>query len=240
MTNDLLFSLPQPFIAIQASAKRFPVRRVWCVGRNYAAHARELGNDEKEPPLFFSKQPDMLVPGGGAIRYPSLTANYHYECELVVALKDGGENVSVTDAEKLIFGHAVGLDMTRRDLQKQMQEKGRPWEIGKSFEQSAPIGPLTPSSGPLPLAASACRSMARSSRTPMSANMMWNEAGNHFQAVAAGGIGGRRCDLHRDAGRRGRGEGGRPAVGGNRRPGAVVRHDRLSFARGCPGANMAG
>lgn len=149
MTNQFLFSLEQPFIAIQASQQRFPVRRVWCVGRNYAAHARELGNDAKEPPFFFSKQPDMLVPGGGKVRYPSLTSNYHYECELVVALKEGGENVSIEDAGRLIFGHAVGLDMTRRDLQKQMQEKGRPWEIGKSFEQSAPVGPLTPSSGPL-------------------------------------------------------------------------------------------
>jgi fumarylpyruvate hydrolase len=176
VTNDLLFSLPQPFIAIQASAKRFPVRRVWCVGRNYAAHARELGNDEKEPPLFFSKQPDMLVPGGGAIRYPSLTANYHYECELVVVLKDGGENVSVTDAEKLIFGHAVGLDMTRRDLQKQMQEKGRPWEIGKSFEQSAPIGPLTPSSGPLPHGRIRLSVNGAVKQDSDVGNMMWNEA----------------------------------------------------------------
>src|SRR6185312_3315977 len=114
--SDFVFSLPQPFIAIQGSAKRFPVRRVWCVGRNYAAHAKELGNDAKDPPFFFSKQPDMIVPGGGALRYPGLTSNYHYECELVVALKEGGENVSVMEAPKLVFGHAVGLDMTRRDL----------------------------------------------------------------------------------------------------------------------------
>ena len=176
MTKDLLFSLPQPFIAIQGSAQRFPVRRVWCVGRNYAAHARELGNDEKEPPLFFSKQPDMLVPGGGTIRYPSLTTNYHYECELVVVLKDGGENVSVADAGKLIFGHAVGLDMTRRDLQKQMQEKGRPWEIGKSFEQSAPIGPLTPSSGPLPHGRIRLSVNGAVKQDSDIGNMMWNEA----------------------------------------------------------------
>jgi len=148
--SGFVFPLSQPWIAIAGSADRFPVRRVWCVGRNYLGHVRELGNDEREPPLFFSKQPDMLVPGGGAIRYPSLTKNYHYEVELVVALKAGGENIHAADADALIFGHAVGLDMTRRDLQKQMQEKGRPWEIAKSFEQSAPIGALVPASGALP------------------------------------------------------------------------------------------
>ena len=150
--SDFVFPLAQPWIGIAGSPSRFPVRRVWCVGRNYLAHVRELGNDAREPPLFFSKQPDMLVPGGGAIRYPSQTKNYHYEAELVVALKGGGENIAVADADALIFGHAVGLDMTRRDLQKQMQDKGRPWEAAKSFDQSGPIGLLTPSAGVLPIA----------------------------------------------------------------------------------------
>jgi fumarylpyruvate hydrolase len=148
--GEFVFPLAQPSIGVVGSKARFPVRRVWCVGRNYLAHVRELGNDERESPLFFSKQPDMLVPGGGAIRYPSQTRNYHYEAELVVALKAGGENIAVADADALIFGHAVGLDMTRRDLQKQMQEKGRPWEAAKSFEQSGPVGPLTPFPGSLP------------------------------------------------------------------------------------------
>jgi len=148
--SGFVFPLSQPWIGVAGSQTRFPVRRVWCVGRNYLAHIRELGNDEREAPLFFSKQPDMLVPGGGVIRYPSQTKNYHYEVELVVALKSGGENVAVADADALIFGHAVGLDMTRRDLQKQMQEKGRPWEAAKSFEQSGPIGALTPFPGTLP------------------------------------------------------------------------------------------
>jgi fumarylpyruvate hydrolase len=148
--SGFVFPLAQPWIGIAGTTDRFPVRRVWCVGRNYLAHVRELGNDEREPPLFFSKQPDMLVPGGGAIRYPSLTKNYHFEVELVVALKSGGENVAAIDADALIFGYAVGLDMTRRDLQKQMQEKGRPWEAAKSFEQSGPIGALVPATGLLP------------------------------------------------------------------------------------------
>lgn len=181
MSDDYLFSLPRPFISIQGNGKRFPVRRVWCVGRNYAAHARELGNDAKEPPLFFAKQPDMLVPfsanqSGGVIHYPSLTSNYHYECELVVALKEGGENVPAAEAPKLIFGHAVGLDMTRRDLQKQMQEKGRPWEIGKSFEQSAPIGPLTPAMGPLPAARIRLSVNGEVRQDSDTSQMMWNEA----------------------------------------------------------------
>lgn len=130
-------------IPVLGSTTFFPVRRVWCVGRNYSAHAKEMGHDSREPPFFFSKQPDMLVPGGGRISYPPLTRNYHYEGELVVALKSGGLNIATSEASEHIFGYAAGLDMTRRDLQKQMQEKGRPWEIGKSFDQSAPIGPLT-------------------------------------------------------------------------------------------------
>jgi fumarylpyruvate hydrolase len=149
MTKFVFAPTAIPSLAIRASEARYPVRRIWCVGRNYLAHVRELGNDDREPPFFFSKQPDMVVSEGGTVRYPSLTKNYHYETELVVALKAGGENVAVADAPSMIFGYAVGLDMTRRDLQKQMQEKGKPWEIGKSFEQSAPVGALTPASKPL-------------------------------------------------------------------------------------------
>jgi fumarylpyruvate hydrolase len=156
--------------------KRFPVRRVWCVGRNYAAHARELGHDSREPPFFFSKQPDMLAPQGGEIRYPSLTGNYHYEVELVVALKAGGENIAIADAPGLVFGYAVGLDMTRRDLQKQMQEKGRPWEIGKSFEQSAPIGRLTPAAGLLPPSAIRLSVNGETRQSSDTGQMIWSEA----------------------------------------------------------------
>jgi fumarylpyruvate hydrolase len=113
---------------------------------------------------------------GGTIGYPSLTSNYHYECELVVALKEGGENVPVEEAGKLIFGHAVGLDMTRRDLQKQMQEKGRPWEIGKSFEQSAPVGPLTPALGPLPAGRIRLTVNGEVKQDSDIGQMMWSEA----------------------------------------------------------------
>jgi fumarylpyruvate hydrolase len=146
MTDYVFAPSPPPSLAVSGTDARFPVRRIWCVGRNYAAHARELGNDAREPPFFFAKQADMLVPGGGKIPYPGLTQNLHYEAELVVALKAGGENVSETDATALIFGYAAGIDLTRRDLQEEMKKKGKPWEIGKSFEQSAPVGVLTPSS----------------------------------------------------------------------------------------------
>ena len=134
---------------IAGSDERFPVRRVYCVGRNYAGHAREMGSDpDREPPFFFCKPGDAaavvpVAPGTVVeLPYPPQTSNYHYECELVVAIGAGGSDISVADAPKHIFGYAVGLDMTRRDLQGQMKDAGRPWEIGKAFDYSAPVGEL--------------------------------------------------------------------------------------------------
>jgi fumarylpyruvate hydrolase len=136
-------------LPIVGSTDLFPVRRVYCVGRNYAAHAREMGFDpDREPPFFFCKPNDdasiVPVPAGETvgIPYPDQTANYHYEAELVVLIGQGGRNIAVEDAAKHIYGYAVGLDMTRRDLQMKMREQGRPWEIGKAFDFSAPIGPV--------------------------------------------------------------------------------------------------
>jgi len=134
-------------IAVAGSQERFPVRRVYCVGRNYAAHAREMGFDpDREPPFFFCKPADAVVPAApGAtleIPYPAETANYHYEIELVAAIGKAGSNIAVDDALAHVWGYAVGLDMTRRDLQMKMREAGRPWELGKAFDQSAPISPL--------------------------------------------------------------------------------------------------
>ena len=132
-------------VPIVGDARQFPVRRVYCVGRNYAAHAREMGKDpDKEPPFFFMKPADAVVPGGGDIPYPPGTSNYHHEIELVVALKSGGRRIPVAGALDHVFGYAVGLDMTRRDLQLASRDLGRPWDFGKSFDQSAPIGPLHP------------------------------------------------------------------------------------------------
>jgi len=136
-------------LPVAGSEQRFPVRRVYCVGRNYAGHAREMGSDpDREPPFFFCKPGDagavVPVPPQQTVElpYPSLTNNLHYECELVVAIGKGGSNIAVEDAASHIFGYAVGLDMTRRDLQGKMKDTGRPWEIGKAFDYSAPVGML--------------------------------------------------------------------------------------------------
>ena len=138
-------------LPIAGSSDLFPVRRVYCVGRNYAAHAREMGFDpDREPPFFFCKPNDdasiVPVPAGETvgIPYPAQTANYHYEAELVVLIGKGGRDIAVDDAVNHIYGYAVGLDMTRRDLQMKMREQGRPWEIGKAFDFSAPVGPVHP------------------------------------------------------------------------------------------------
>jgi fumarylpyruvate hydrolase len=134
-------------LPIVGSDKQFPVRRVYCVGRNYAAHAREMGFDpDREPPFFFCKPADAVVPVAPdttlSLPYPPETANLHYEIELVAAIGKGGANIGVDEALQHVWGYAVGLDMTRRDLQMKMREAGRPWELGKAFDQSAPIGPL--------------------------------------------------------------------------------------------------
>jgi fumarylpyruvate hydrolase len=126
----------------------FPVHRIYCVGRNYAEHAVEMGHTGREPPFFFMKPADAVVPVAegttGVIDYPTLTTNLHHEIELVVAIGRGGSGIRAADAPKHIWGYAVGLDMTRRDLQNEMKKQGRPWCIGKAFEQSAPIGPIVP------------------------------------------------------------------------------------------------
>ena len=124
----------------------FPVHRIYCVGRNYEEHAKEMGFTGREPPFFFMKPADAVVvvdaETTGTMAYPTLTKNLHHEIELVAAIGTGGRNIAAADAMKHIYGYAVGLDMTRRDLQNDMKKQGRPWDIGKSFEQSAPIGPI--------------------------------------------------------------------------------------------------
>jgi fumarylpyruvate hydrolase len=134
-------------IPVVGSDARFAVRRVYCVGRNYAAHAREMGFDpDREPPFFFCKPADSVVPVGYGealeLGYPSQTTNYHYEAELVAVIGKGGADIPLERALEHVWGYAVGLDMTRRDLQMKMREMGRPWEIGKAFDRSAPIGPI--------------------------------------------------------------------------------------------------
>lgn len=134
-----------PFLPVQGAAGLFPVRRVYCVGRNYAAHAIEMGHDpDRESPFFFQKNPDGLVPGGGAFPYPPATRDVHHEIELVLGLERGGTDIRVEDALSLVYGYAVGIDMTRRDLQAVAKDAGRPWEIGKAFEHAAPCSAISP------------------------------------------------------------------------------------------------
>lgn len=133
-----------PSVAIAGERSRFPVRRIFCVGRNYAEHAREMGSDEREPPFFFTKFPESVVENGATIDYPAATTNYHYEIELVLAIGREGTNIPLQQAPDYIYGYAVGLDMTRRDLQLAAREKGRPWDTGKNFPQSAPLSAIQP------------------------------------------------------------------------------------------------
>ena len=141
---------PTPVVSVPVvgKAERFPVHRIYCVGRNYEEHAKEMGFTGREPPFFFMKPADavLVVNAGetGDMPYPSLTKNLHHEIELVVAIGKGGKNIQAADAMSHIYGYAVGLDMTRRDLQNDMKKQGRPWCIGKGFDHSAPIGPITP------------------------------------------------------------------------------------------------
>jgi fumarylpyruvate hydrolase len=135
----------QASVAVVGTDARFPARRVYCVGRNYAAHAREMGHDpDREDPFFFQKPADALAASGQTLDYPPATSDLHHEIELVVALKEGGTNITEGDARQMIYGYAVGLDMTRRDLQGEAKKKGRPWDTGKGFDNAAPIAPITP------------------------------------------------------------------------------------------------
>lgn len=144
---DYIIEPPQPVgLPIAGNDALFPVRRVYCIGRNYAAHAIEMGDDpDRDPPFFFQKNPDNLDPSG-EFPYPTKSDDVHYEAEMAVALKTGGVNIPVDTALDHVFGYALSLDMTRRDLQGAAKKKGRPWEVGKAFERSAPIGPILPAS----------------------------------------------------------------------------------------------
>ena len=139
---------PQASVPVLGSGARFPVHRIYCVGRNYAEHAKEMGFTGREPPFFFLKPADAVLPVNagetGRMPYPTLTQDLHHEIELVAAIGKGGSNIAAADALQHIWGYAVGLDMTRRDLQTEMKKQGRPWSIGKGFDASAPIGPITP------------------------------------------------------------------------------------------------
>jgi fumarylpyruvate hydrolase len=147
-STDTLYAIPPApvhSLPIQGERARFPVNRIFCVGRNYSEHAREMGhNPDREPPFFFMKPASAIVADGGEFVYPTLSNDVHHEIELVVALKTGGTNVDAFSALDLVYGYAVGLDMTRRDLQGEAKKMGRPWDTGKAFDASGPCGPLVP------------------------------------------------------------------------------------------------
>ncbi len=136
---------PTPSLAVEGTRARFPVRRIYCVGRNYAEHAREMGHDpDREPPFFFLKPADAILTDGQDFPYPSQTKDVHHEMELVVALGKGGANIGAGKALDHVYGYAVGLDMTRRDLQSEAKKLGRPWDTGKGFDHSAPCSAIVP------------------------------------------------------------------------------------------------
>lgn len=144
----LTFEPAPTVLAPTTTGASFPIRRVFCIGRNYAAHAREMGRDpDREPPFFFTAWAETVVPDGSLIAYPQSTGDYHHEIELVIAIGGTGREVAPEQALELVYGYAVGLDMTRRDLQLQARDTGRPWDTGKNVEESKPLGPIHPATG---------------------------------------------------------------------------------------------
>lgn len=138
-----LFEVLRPTVAVNGSDSLFPVHRIYCVGQNYSAHAREMGGDpDREPPFYFTKPADAVIASGETVPYPPRTNDMHHEIELVVAIGRGGKNIAVTDAESHVFGYAVGIDLTRRDLQRDAKKHGRPWDTAKGFDRSAPISAI--------------------------------------------------------------------------------------------------
>src|SRR2546430_2929860 len=141
----VISTAPQPTLPVVGETGAYPVRRIWCVGRNYLEHIREMGNDERAPPFFFAKHADMLEPDGATIPYPPLTKDLHHEVELIVAMKSGGLNIPADKALDHVYRYAVRIDLTPRDLHLAARKKERPWEIGKSFGHSPPCSALHPS-----------------------------------------------------------------------------------------------
>ncbi|MGL4236587.1 fumarylacetoacetate hydrolase family protein [Tabrizicola sp.] len=168
-------ALPTVTLAVTGRPERFPVRRIFCVGRNYAEHAKEMGGgDEAEPPFFFTKPADAVVESGTRIPYPTATANLHYEGELVVAIGKSGAMVAESDAEAMIWGHAAGNDLTRRDLQAEAKATRRPWDMAKGFDKSAVVGAIRP--GPLPDATLRCSVNGATRQEARTSDMIWTPA----------------------------------------------------------------
>lgn len=167
---------PAPVVPIDGEAAGFPVRRILCVGRNYAAHRREMGGDDRDPPFFFAKPADAVVPPGRDPTYPPATANLHHEVELVAAIGKGGRDIAVERALDHVFGYAVGVDLTRRDLQAAARDKGQPWDSAKGFDDSAPISAIRRWRGPPPQGRITLSVNGAVRQDAVVADMIWNLA----------------------------------------------------------------
>ncbi len=175
--DSFVFTPPaHPAVPVEGFAALFPVRRILCVGRNYAGHRREMGGAERDAPFFFAKPADAVVAPGGEVPYPPRTQNLHHEVELVVALGRAGFEVEVDQALDLVFGYAVGVDLTRRDLQNAARDKGQPWEAGKAFDASAPLSAVRPWTGPPPQGAISLTVDGETRQQGVVADMIWNVA----------------------------------------------------------------
>lgn len=167
---------PVAVVPVEGVAGGFPVRRILCVGRNYAAHRREMGGDDRDPPFFFAKPADAIVPPGRDPAYPQRTANLHHEIELVVAIGKAGREVSPEAALELVYGYAVGVDLTRRDLQSAAKDKGQPWDASKGFDDSAPISAIRPWTGAPPQGRISISVNGQVKQDATVADMIWNVA----------------------------------------------------------------
>jgi fumarylpyruvate hydrolase len=174
---SMIFDLPVPAVPVEGEAGQFPVRRIYCVGRNYQAHRAEMGGaDDRDPPFFFSKPADAIVPPGRAVPYPSRTDNLHHEVELVAAIGKEGRDVPVERALDMVFGYAVGVDLTRRDLQAGARERREPWEAAKGFDASGPISAIRRWSGPAPQGRIRLSVNGQNRQDSTVADMIWNVA----------------------------------------------------------------
>lgn len=179
--STLVFAAPvPPTLAIEGEMARFPVRRILCVGRNYAAHRREMGGDDRDPPFFFAKPADAAVDAspraGACIPYPPATADLHHEIELVAALRSGGADIDTDAALACVYGYAVGVDLTRRDLQSAARAKGQPWDAAKGFDNSAPVGAIRRWDGAPPQGPIALKVNGETRQRAVVADMIWNVA----------------------------------------------------------------
>jgi fumarylpyruvate hydrolase len=176
MSKHVISPPPQIALPVEGIDATFPVRRILCVGRNYAAHRREMGGDDRDPPFFFAKPADALVPPGRNPAYPTRTTNLHHEIELVVAIGGTGTNVVPENALALVYGYAVGVDLTRRDLQNAAKDKGQPWEASKAFDDSAPVSAIRPWNGAPPLGRIRILVNGVVKQDATVADMIWNVA----------------------------------------------------------------